>query len=668
MKVVRRPALSVLFGVLAAAVLIIGPPLAASAAGPRIDLQVLVVTNGSASVTAVTQQLKAEGVPYKTVDLRDSDRPVIDEAFLSDTVDGSPRAKYQGVVLPNAAPFEDGAEMAALAAYEKRFGIRQLDAHVRPSAAVGMNAPAYSGPMDGVTAQVTEAARADALRYLGGLVRFDDAEPDVGETEGFVATPLPDDPDAGKSFKPFVTATVKGKAGTVAGVYTHDGRSEMVLTFTSESEQWHFQTLGRGLVTWLTKGVHLGYDRNYFAVHVDDVFMPDARWSTEHNCTPTEDCDDGVETEDIRMEAGDVSFATQWQSQHGFVLDMAYNGAGSDEATLKNGVDPLTAAFVAVRDKFRWLNHTYSHPFLGCVQDTSTSPWQCRRNQSGQIVYVSAADIEREVTRNVQWASGRGIPVDAGELVTGEHSGLRVTPQQPDDNPNLAPALAKAGVKWTASDASREKAQRVIGSVRTVPRHPLNIFYNVGTAAEEVDQYNWIHTRRSDGGSGICEEDSSCIEPLDPDNGYESYIVPAETRIALAHTLANDPRPHYAHQSNLAEERILYPVLERVLSQYWSAFAANTPLINAPMSALGDELRRQDAWRAAVNAGAMDKGDVTAYVQDGTVTVKAPAGLEVPVTAPEGTRDAGGAPFGQTYAGERSAYRAGDVTLTLPGA
>ncbi|MFI0367925.1 hypothetical protein ACH35V_08595 [Actinomadura sp. 1N219] len=668
MKVVRRPALSVLFGVLAAAVLIIGPPLSASAAGPRIDLQVLVVTNGSASVTAVTQQLKAEGVPYKTVDLRAAGRPVIDEAFLSDTVDGTPRAKFQGVVLPNAAPFENDAEMAALAAYEKRFGIRQLDAHVRPSAAVGLNAPAYTGPMDGVTAQVTEAARADALRYLGGPVRFDDVEPGVGETTGFVATPLPDDPDAGKSFKPFVTANVKGTAGAVAGVYTHDGRSEMVLTFTSESEQWHFQTLGRGLVTWLTKGVHLGYDRNYFGVHVDDVFMPDARWSTEHNCTPTEDCEDGVETEDIRMEAGDVSFATQWQTQHGFVLDMAYNGAGSDEAALKNGVDPLTVAFVAVRDKFRWLNHTYSHPFLGCVQDNSTSPWQCRRNQSGQIVYVSAADIEREVSKNVQWASGRGIPVDASELVTGEHSGLRVTPQQPDDNPNLAPVLAKTGVKWTASDASREKAQRVIGSVRTVPRHPLNIFYNVGTAEEEVDQYNWIHTRRSDGGSGICEEDSSCIEPLDPDSGYESYIVPVETRTALTHVLANDPRPHYAHQSNLAEGRILYPVLERVLSQYWSSFAANTPIINAPMSALGDELRRQDAWRAAVGAGAMDRGDVTAYVQDGTVTVKAPAGLEAPVTAPEGTQDAGGAPFGQAYAGERSAYRAGDVTLTLPGA
>ncbi|MFI0404461.1 hypothetical protein [Actinomadura sp. 3N508] len=663
MKVVRRPARSVLFGMLAAAVLIIGPPPAASAAGPRIDLQVLVVTNGSASVSAVAQQLKAEGVPYTTVDLRDSGRPVIDETFLSDTVDGAPRAKFQGVVLPNASPFGDDAEMAALAAYEKRFGIRQLDAHVRPSAAVGMNAPAYSGPMDGVTAQLTESARADAFRYLGGPVRFDDAERGGTVTDGFVATPLPDDPGAGKSFTTLATATVKGTTGTIAGVYTHDGRSELVLNFTSEREQWHFQTLGRGLVNWLTKGVHLGHDRNYFAVHSDDVFMADARWSTEYNCTPTEDCDDEVETKDIRMAPEDVSYATQWQAKNGFTIDMAYNGGGSDEAALKNGVDPLTVAFVAVKDKFRWLNHTYSHPFLGCVQNWRTDPWQCTRNQAGEITYVSEATIDREVSRNVQWATSRGIKVDGSELVTGEHSGLRVTPQQPDDNPFLATALAKNGVKWTASDASRERDQRVIGSVRTVPRHPLNIYYNVGTAAEEVDQYNWIHTRRSDGGSGICEDDSSCIEPLDPDTGYESYIVPVETRIALTHVLANDPRPHYAHQSNQAEERILYPVLERVLAQYWSAFAANTPLINAPMSALGDELRRQDAWRAA------DKSKVTAYVQDGTVTVRPPAGLEVPVTAPEGTLDvANGAAFGQSYAGERSAYRAGDVTLTLPGA
>jgi hypothetical protein len=75
-SVVRRPALSVLAGVLTAAALTLGPQPPATAAGPRVDLRVLVVTDGGASVSAVADQLRAEGVPHTTVDLRDSGRPV----------------------------------------------------------------------------------------------------------------------------------------------------------------------------------------------------------------------------------------------------------------------------------------------------------------------------------------------------------------------------------------------------------------------------------------------------------------------------------------------------------------------------------------------------------------------------------------------------------------
>ena len=53
------------------------------------------------------------------------------------------------------------------------------------------------------------------------------------------------------------------------------------------------------------------------------------------------------------------------------------------------------------------------------------------------------------------------------------------------------------------------------------------------------------------------------------------------------------------------------------------------------MSAIGAQLTREAAWRTAIDAGT-----VTAYIQDGKVTVKAPTGLEVPITVPEGTRRA----------------------------
>jgi hypothetical protein len=36
----------------------------------------------------------------------------------------------------------------------------------------------------------------------------------------------------------------------------------------------------------MTRGIHLGFDRNYFSAHIDDVFLADLRWSKDGDCTP----------------------------------------------------------------------------------------------------------------------------------------------------------------------------------------------------------------------------------------------------------------------------------------------------------------------------------------------------------------------------------------------
>ena len=129
--------------VLAAAGLLalgLGVPGAAAAAQPRIDLRVLVVDNGDSPVRAITAQLKSTGIPYTTIDLNDANRPAITGAFLSDTVNGTPRAKYQGVVLPNEAPFGEGsAEQTALESYERTYGIPQVDAYTWAHPGVGLD-------------------------------------------------------------------------------------------------------------------------------------------------------------------------------------------------------------------------------------------------------------------------------------------------------------------------------------------------------------------------------------------------------------------------------------------------------------------------------------------------------------------------------------------------
>jgi hypothetical protein len=369
------------------------------------------------------------------------------------------------------------------------------------------------------------------------------------------------------------------------------------------------------------------------------------------------------------MTPADVTAAVNWQTQSDFTLDTFYNGKGSDEAVAENGSDPLLTTFQANKAKFRWGNHTYDHSYLGCVQDVTVIPWRCQTDTSGNVVYVSKADIKTAITANRTWAAQKGFSIQSDELVTGEHSGLKILPQQPSDNPDLAAALAETGIRWTGSDASREKNQRAVGAAQTVPRYPMSVFFNVAKVSEEVDEYNWIYTSRANGGSGLCEDNPgsvTCIAPLDPATGYASYIIPVDARIDLSHIVANDPRPHYVHQSNLAEERILYPLLDKILGDYRATFATNAPIVNARTSAIGTELARQASW-------APQAGTFPAYVQDGKVTIQPPAGLAVPITVPEGTRDISGllgpllgGPFGSVYAGERSDYKAGTTTLSLP--
>ncbi|MBT2455990.1 hypothetical protein [Streptomyces sp. ISL-86] len=659
----------------AAALMSVAVPAAAAEAvvTPRIDLKVLVVDDGGSSVEAITAELRDTGVPFTRVELGSSSRPVINAAYLSDTVDGRPRAEFQGVVLPNENPFGEGsAEMAALTAYETTYNIRQVDAYTWAHPGVGLEYTdngGYGGQLDGTRAAVTTAGKAGAFGYLGGQVTFEDNSTLVPESYGFMGKPR-------TGYTSYLDAPVGDGRASLVGEYTHDGRSELVVTFGYNQYQQQFRLIARGIVDWLTQGVHLGQERAYFAVHVDDVFAPDARWSKDLNCTPGDYACEGGEGKEstIRMTAADAQYAAQWQTSKNFKLDMLFNaGAGEEWKAENGGTDALTAQLVADRAKYRWMNHTYTHPFLGCVQDVTTVPWSCTKNSTGAVQWMSRAEISAQIRDNNNWAATKGITTDRTELVTGEHSGLKTAPQQPQDNPNLAGALADNGVKWAGSDNSREPAQRAVGAALTVPRHPMNVYYNTGTNAEMADEYNWIYTSRADGGSGACEDNpatSTCLPaPLDVNTGYLDYVVPQEARTALRHVLTNDPRPHYVHQTNLAEDRTLYPVLNEVLDTYRTLYAPSAPIVNQSMKATGVELSRRAAWDKAVAAN-----QVVAYRIGTTVTVKTPSGVVAPVTAPTGTKKQlllGTADFGTAYAGSRSAWTAPElfqsaVTLRLP--
>ncbi|HWE89984.1 MAG TPA: hypothetical protein VG317_11035 [Pseudonocardiaceae bacterium] len=669
----RLKALTFVVATAAALIGAAATPGQAATSVPITNLDVLVVSDGTPWVSAITSELTAEGVPSTVVNLADPARPQLTAGYLADTVNGVPRAKFEAVVLPNQAPTGlSAAELTALTAFEQQFGIRQVDNYVFPNSTVGLTNQ-WSGTLDGTASTLTRAATLGSFSYLSGPVKIEDLDPAVSETYGYLATALPDDPTTGSHYEPYLTATIPGTStqGSLLGDYTSGGHEQLVISFSYSSAQSQFQLLAHGIVTWMTKGVHLGYYRNYFTLDVDDVFNSDDRWNTTLHCTPgNNDCPAGTpDTTPIRMTPADVTYAVSWQQQNNFQFNMLYNGGASDETVTANGSDPLLPAFQAVQSQFTWVDHTYDHEFLGCQQDFTVIPWRCVTDPTtGAIQWVSESDINSQISQNVAWAQQHGFTIDPTELVAGEHSGTFILPQQPTDNPNFLAGLQANNIQWLGLDASREPNQRQVSTALGVPRHPMNVFYNVASPAEEVSEYNWIYTSQADGGSGVCTANpatTTCIAPLDPTTGYASYIVPIESRIALSHILGNDPRPHYVHQSNLAESRIIYPVLNSILATYHGEFAANTPIVSPRLSAAAQALRQQAQWASAMSG-------VSASEQGDLVTVTGPSTVHVPITVPTGTRVNSilGSSFGQSYAGEQSAYVTASTAgtrLFLPG-
>lgn len=54
-----------------------------------------------------------------------------------------------------------------------------------------------------------------------------------------------------------------------------------------------------------------------------------------------------------------------------------------------------------------------------------------------------------------------------------------------------------------------------------MPRHPIDVGYDVDTVANEVNEFNWFSTSKADGGSGLCQgsKATACLKPLNPQTG-----------------------------------------------------------------------------------------------------------------------------------------------------
>ena len=425
---------ALIIGLIAALAALAGP---ASAGTPlpdqRIDMRVLLLSadGNEPGYQAWRAQLEREGVPFDAI-VATQAAPIT----YAQLADGKARARYQAVILATGGlVYFDGtsyvsaleaSEWDAINEFERTFGIRQVTAFVYPSPAYGLNSPTVGSSMAGIVGSLTPAAQ-PLFGYLKGQVAFD------GNAWGYQATPV--NP---ASFRTFVSGP---NGSSLVGAYTHpDGREELVVTVDSNPWMIHSQLLRHGMLSWATRGVYLGAARDYLELQIDDVFLPDDRWDMATNTTPEES------PRPIRMTALDVLRAATWQASTGMRLDLVYNGFGGESSR-----DHAARTLISMRGSFRWTNHTYEHENLD---------------------NLSLAELKNQIQANIDFAHRKGLAIDATELVTGEHSGL--------NNPNLAQALNETGIRWVAADNSRQPTPYGIGNALTVPRHPTNVFYNVG--------------------------------------------------------------------------------------------------------------------------------------------------------------------------------------------
>ena len=319
-----------IIGLLTAGALLtaLAQPALALTATQRMDLKVLVLSaDGSEpGFAAWTAALDREGVRYDTI-IASQAAPIV-AATLSD---GADRAYYQAVVLASGGLYQcdasgcasalDATEWAALNAFETKFGVRRVTSYAWPNPEYGLNYPFASGDLGGTQAALTAGGKA-AFSYLTGVLPID-----VGSW-GYYAEPLPPaTPTSPALFQTLVAGPVgpSGTASSLVGVYNRpDGFQEMVITVAMNQYQLHALLLGHGLIQWATRGVHLGYARSYFTMHIDDIFLPDDRWDMNDNVTYE---DDGVKNPLIRMIPADVDRAIAWQKAQGLQMDLLFNGS-----------------------------------------------------------------------------------------------------------------------------------------------------------------------------------------------------------------------------------------------------------------------------------------------------------------------------------------------------
>ena len=326
----------------------------------------------------------------------------------------------------------------------------------------------------------------------------------------------------------------------------------------------------------------------------------------------------------------------------------------------------------------------YRAPYTGTYPSGTTGAWSV----IGDVNANTTADFaDPTSTTTVGGGGAKELSfVDTGSSLSTVPTYASATPPTEGDadesayeqNPNLDSAFAATsggGIKYFGADASKPypsaaDAAFATGAAPTsqylagatfpdagatgIPRYPTNIYYNVSTNAEEIDEYETLYDAPSTtGGTGACVASSTTTCSPAGTAFTIGAIVSSVDQGMFQHMMGNDPLPDYFHQTNLMSsstngatgdgDGLYYETMNPLLAEYHQYFQGNAPIEQLTMAQIGDLLSEQANW-----ATANTNNQVSGYIQGNVVTVNnSGSAVELPLT---------GTNVGSAYAGSVSGW------------
>jgi hypothetical protein len=503
--------------------------------------------------------------------------------------------KYDAILLTsNALLFPDAsgtyvsafadAQWNTLWDYERTFHVRQVALNTSPGTFpedYGLRANT-EGAIGAAPVQATLTSQgAEVFDYLNPGARLP-----ISQSYLYRSTVAPD-----SSAQPILTL-----GSDVLGVLSTspDGRERAALTFALGVDQIPTELLGYGLLRWATKGVFLGEQRHWINVDVDDWFATTLRGRPDGT--------GGV----FRLSGPEAAAVNQQQANlreryalaGEFTLNLAYNGRKLDtrapaQCDSTNTPDPLSSYTRCLMDKFRWINHTFSHPAMNVT---------------------SYAENYAQIADNLAAAASIGLPVPATVLKTPEYSGLGVYHADPhsldtptdhglaSSNRQLLKAASDLGVRYLHGNMSFPSHRPscfncgiyhpLQPDILVIPDWPTNIAFEATTPDELTSLYNSLY-----GKNGTVKNHA------DRDLSYQE-IIESEAAVAMRHVMSGSAYTHTLHQGNLHEyapgKSITFDWLNALLAKYSAYYTV--PLKNPNWPALASYVEARNSHFAALTS------------------------------------------------------------------